>query len=173
VGELMGLLKFFIRNDLAVLHKHGVRVKVIGTRLGLADDICALLQEAEQLTRDNQRLTLVVAFNYGGRNEIARAVQALTRDVVDGRLSAADVNEGAIAARLDTADVPDPDVIIRTSGEQRLSNFLLWQAAYAEFVFMPLYWPDFDKAALQQALADYAKRERRFGALDVATRAHT
>lgn len=165
VGELMSLLKFFIRNDLAVLHSNGVSVKVIGTRDGLPADICALLREAEDVTQGNTKLTLVVAFNYGARNEMLRAARALAADVAAGKINADMIDEAMFAARLDTHDCPDPDVIIRTSGEQRLSNFLLWQAAYAEFVFLPLYWPDFDKAAFEQALRDYAGRERRFGAV--------
>jgi undecaprenyl diphosphate synthase len=165
VGELMGLLKFFIRNDLAVLHSNGVRVKIIGTRDGLPADICGLLTEAENLTQANTKLTLIVAFNYGSRNEIVRAVQAIASKVAEGHIDTRLVDEQMIARHLDTKDVPDPDLIIRTSGEQRLSNFLLWQAAYAEFVFLPLYWPDFDKKALEQALREYTQRDRRFGAV--------
>jgi len=165
VGELMGLLKFFIRHDLAVLHKNGVRVKIIGTREGLPADICALLTEAEECTDANRVLTLIVAFNYGSRNEITRAVKSLASDLVQGRITSDAIDEAMISSHLDTSTFPDPDLIIRTSGEQRLSNFLLWQAAYAEFVFLPLYWPDFDRAALESALRDYAGRERRFGAV--------
>jgi undecaprenyl diphosphate synthase len=163
VSDLMGLLKRFIRNDLADLHANGVRVKVIGEREGLAPDIRALLDEAEELTRDNQRLTLVVAFNYGARQEIARAARALARKVAAGLIDAESVDERALDAHLDTADMPEPDLIIRTSGEQRLSNFLLWQAAYSEFVFLDLHWPDFDRAALEQAVDIYRGRDRRFG----------
>jgi len=163
VTELMRLLKFFIRHDLADLHASGVRIKVIGERAGLAKDICALLDEAETLTRDNRGLTLVVAFNYGARQEIAAAVAAIAADAAAGRLRPDEVTVEMISARLETAGIPDPDLIIRTSGEQRLSNFLLWQAAYSEFVFLPIYWPDFDKAALLQAVGEYGRRERRFG----------
>ncbi len=163
VTDLMGLLKRFIRNDLGELHKSGVRVKVIGGRSDLKPDIRALLDEAEDLTRANARLTLIVAFNYGGRQEIARAARALAEDVVAGRVKPSEIDEAMLAQRLDTAGVPDPDLIIRTSGEQRLSNFLMWQAAYSEFVFLPMHWPDFDRHAFETALAEFAARERRFG----------
>src|ERR1700748_629841 len=169
IGALFGLLRRFIRNDLASLHRDGVRVRVIGERDGLEPDICALLNEAEDLTRDNERLNLVVAFNYGSRQEIARAAQRLAREVAEGRLPVAAVTAEALAARLDAPDLPDPDLIIRTSGEQRLSNFLLWQAAYSELVFVPTYWPDFDRAALENAIAEYHRRERRFGGLIAQT----
>jgi len=165
VSDLMGLLKRFIRNDLADLHKINVRVRVIGSRVRLSPEIRALLVEAENLTRENTGLTLVVAFNYGSRDEILQAAAKLAAEVASGRLAPDDVNEAALAARLDTAGVPDPDLVIRTSGEQRLSNFLLWQAAYAELVFTPVLWPDFDKAAFEAALAEYRSRERRYGGL--------
>lgn len=163
IAELMGLLRFFIRNDLAELNASNVRVRVIGERDNLGPDIIALLDEAEQKTRDNTGLTLVVAFNYGGRQEVASAAAALAADVAAGRMMPEEVTVEAISARLQTTDIPDPDLIIRTSGEQRLSNFLLWQSAYAEFVFLPVNWPDFDKASLSTALDEFARRERRFG----------
>ena len=145
IRELMGLLRRFIRHDLAELHGHKVKVRVIGQRNGLDPDIRRLLEEAEELTRGNTGLTLVVAFNYGARQEIARAAQRAVESALrDG------------GARKE---------IIRTSGEQRLSNFLLWQAAYSELIFLPIYWPDFDRAALEHALAEYRRRERRFGGL--------
>ncbi|MFG1298080.1 MULTISPECIES: isoprenyl transferase [Xanthobacter] len=163
VGELMRLLKFFIRHDLADLHAQDVRVRVIGERAGLAKEIRALLDEAEALTSGNQGLTLVVAFNYGSRQEIAAAAASIAADAAAGRIRPEDVTVEMISQRLETAGIPDPDLIVRTSGEQRLSNFLLWQAAYAEFVFLPIYWPDFDKAALLSAVNEFARRERRFG----------
>jgi len=163
VSALMGLLKRYIRNDLADLHRNGVRVRVIGLRRNLTADIAALLCEAEDLTAGNPGLTLVVAFNYGARQEIVEAARKLAAAALAGRIDPADIDERALSARLDTADIPDPDLVIRTSGEQRLSNFLLWQAAYAELVFLPMHWPDFDHAAFQAALAQYAQRERRFG----------
>jgi undecaprenyl diphosphate synthase len=169
VRELMGLLRRFIRNDLADLHRHGVKVRIIGDRSDLAPDIEALLEEAEEVTRDNDKLTLVVAFNYGARQEIARAAQRLATEVAVGRLAIDAITADALAAHLDAPDLPDPDLIIRTSGEQRLSNFLLWQAAYSELVFVPVYWPDFDRATLEQAIAEYRRRERRFGGLVAKT----
>jgi undecaprenyl diphosphate synthase len=169
IGDLFGLLRRFIRNDLAALHADGVRVRVIGQREGLESDICALLTEAEDLTRNNTRLTLVVAFNYGSRQEIAAAAQRLAREVAEGKRDPASITADAIGSYLDAPDIPDPDLIIRTSGEQRLSNFLMWQAAYSELVFVPIHWPDFDKAALEGAIAEYATRERRFGGLIAKT----
>ena len=169
VRELMGLLRRFIRNDLADLHHNGVHVRVIGDRDDLAPDIRGLLEEAEDLTKDNDKLTLVVAFNYGARQEIARAAQRLAAEIVAGRVAVADVTADRLASFLDAPDLPDPDLIIRTSGEQRLSNFLLWQAAYSELVFVPVYWPDFDRAVLEQAIVEFRGRERRFGGLVAKT----
>jgi undecaprenyl diphosphate synthase len=169
IGELMGLLRRFIRNDLAELHKSGVRVRVIGKRDGLDADISRMLVEAEELTRNNDKLTLVVAFNYGARQEIARAAQRIAEDVAQGRIKPADVTMETVGGFLDAPDIPDPDLIIRTSGEQRLSNFLLWQAAYSELIFVPTYWPDFDRAALEAAIREYRQRERRFGGLVAKT----
>lgn len=165
VSDLLGLLKAFIRRDLAELHRQNVRVKVIGDRHSLRSDILGLLLEAEETTKDNTALTLVIAFNYGSRDEIARAVVSLARDVEAGRLRAQDITPALINARLDTAGIPDPDLIIRTSGEERLSNFLLWQAAYSEFIFLPEYWPDFSREIFRSALEKFASRDRRFGGL--------
>ncbi len=163
ISGLMGLLKRYIRNDLAELHANGVRVRIIGARYNLPPDIAALLFEAEELTKANLGLTLVVAFNYGARQEIVDAARKLAMDVAAGRLEPSAIDAAALGAKLNTADIPDPDLVIRTSGEQRLSNFLLWQAAYAEFVFLPIHWPDFDHAAFLSALAQYGQRQRRFG----------
>ena len=165
VQSLMSLLHLFIRNDLAELHANNVRVKVIGARAGLSTDIVALLDEAERLTHGNSGLTLVVAFNYGARQEIARAMRSLAERVARGELDPVDIDAEVVSSALDTVDIPDPDLVIRTSGELRLSNFLLWQAAYAEFVFLPTLWPDFDRAALDRALEEYRSRDRRFGAV--------
>jgi len=165
IRDLMGLLRRFIRNDLAELHSSGVKVRVIGERADLAPDIRRLLEEAEELTRANENLTLIVAFNYGARQEIARAVNRITQAIADGRLEPQPMTPELIGRHLDAPDLPDPDLIIRTSGEQRLSNFLLWQAAYTELVFVPMHWPDFDRAAFEGALAEYRRRERRFGGL--------
>jgi undecaprenyl diphosphate synthase len=163
VNDLMGLLRLFIRRDLAELHRNGVRVRVIGEREGLQPDIAELLREAEALTALNRSMTLVIAFNYGGRDEIVRAARRMAEAACSGALRPEEITEESVAAFLDTADIPDPDLVIRTSGEQRLSNFLLWQAAYAELVFVPCYWPDFGSADLDRALETFHARERRFG----------
>ena len=173
VSDLMGLLKFFIRKDLAELHRQGVRVRIVGRRDNLAADIRVLLDEAEDLTRQNEALTLVVAFNYGSRQEIADAARRLALEVAAGRLDASTIDEKMLGGALDTAGIPDPDLVIRTSGEQRLSNFLLWQSAYSEFVFLPIHWPDFDKAAMEGALREFAARDRRFGGVTAVAPART
>ncbi len=165
IAELFSLLRRFVRHDLESLSEQGVRVRIIGERGNLSDDIRALLEEAETRTAANQGLTLVVAFNYGSRAEIVEAARAMARDVAAGRLDPSAIDEAAMSARLHTAGIPDPDLIIRTSGEERLSNFLLWQAAYAEFLFMPILWPDFDGKALAEAIAVFRSRERRYGGL--------
>jgi undecaprenyl diphosphate synthase len=166
IRELMGLLRRFIRNDLAELHQSNVRVRVIGEREDLEPEIRRLLEEAEELTRNNDGMLLVVAFNYGGRQEIARAARRVAAEVAAGRLSPRDITADVIGRHLDAPDLPDPDLMIRTSGEQRLSNFLLWQSAYSELVFVPTYWPDFDRTTLANAIAEYRRRERRFGGLN-------
>ena len=163
VSDLMGLLKLFIRRDLAELHKAGVRVRIVGSREGLSPDILTLLCEAETLTAGNCALNLNIAFNYGARDEIVRAVQKLGRAVRDGEMDVQDITEEAISCALDTGGMPDPDMVIRTSGEMRLSNFLLWQSAYSELVFLPCYWPDFSAADFEEAIRLFAERDRRFG----------
>ena len=163
IRELMGLLRRFIRNDLADLHRNGVQVRVIGERDDLAPDIKSLLEEAEALTKHNDKLTLVVAFNYGARQEIARAARRLAAEVAAGRVAVADVTADKLASYLDAPDLPDPDLIIRTSGEQRLSNYLLWQSAYAELVFRDELWPDFTRDVLAASIDEFASRRRRFG----------
>ncbi|MFD1333883.1 polyprenyl diphosphate synthase, partial [Methylopila musalis] len=163
VSDLMNLLRLFVRRDLAELRKAGVPSPVIGERAGLPSDIAALLEEAESTTRANTALTLVVAFNYGGRQEIAAAARAIAREAAAGRLDPETVDVETVARHLHAPDLPDPDLVIRTSGEQRVSNFLLWQSAYAEYVFLPIHWPDFDRAAFESALESYNARQRRFG----------
>lgn len=163
VDDLMGLLRLYIRRDLADLHKNNVRIRIIGSRDGLAEDIVRMIAEAEDLTRDNTSLHLTIAFNYGGQSEIARAAQRLAMAVARGELEACDITPDRLAGELETHDLPDPDLVIRTSGDKRLSNFLIWQAAYAELVFVDTLWPDFTDETLGAALADYASRERRFG----------
>lgn len=169
IRDLMGLLRRFIRNDLAELHQNRVKVRVIGERSDLDPDIRRLLDEAEELTKDNDNLTLVVAFNYGARQEIARAAARVLAKVQSGEIEPSAITADLIGRNLDAPDLPDPDLIIRTSGEQRLSNFLLWQSAYSELVFVPTFWPDFDRTALESAIAEYHRRERRFGGLIAQT----
>ena len=163
IADLMGLLRRFIRNDLDELVEAGVKVKIIGVRDNLQPDIRALLEEAEERTQGNSGLNLIVAFNYGSRQEIAAAARILAQEAAAGLIKPADIDEIVLASHLDTGGIPDPDLIIRTSGEQRLSNFMLWQAAYAELVFLPLHWPDFDRDAFSAALKEFGARERRFG----------
>ncbi len=165
ISDLMGLLKLFIRKDLAELHKNGVRIRIIGNRSNLKPDISALLVEAEQLTAENEAMNLIIAFNYGARDEMTRAFTRIAEKVERGELSSSSICGNLVTAHLDTAGIPDPELIIRTSGEQRLSNFLLWQAAYSEFAFMPCYWPDFSQADLEKAIDDFCARDRRFGGL--------
>ena len=166
VQSLMGLLHLFIRNDLAELNANNVRIRVIGERIGLPTEIVDLLDEAEKATQKNTGLALIVAFNYGGRQEIAAAAHTLADKVARGLLAPQDIDARAFAAALDTAEFPDPDLVIRTSGEKRISNFLLWQAAYAEFVFLDVLWPDFSKLDFIAALEEYAHRDRRYGGVD-------
>ncbi len=165
VSDLMSLLRLFIRKDLAELHRNGVQVRIIGERDHLEPDIIALIEEAEALTRANDRLKLIIAFNYGGQNEIAAAVRRIAHEVKAGRLAPDAITPEVVAAHLDTAGVPNPDLVIRTSGEKRLSNFLIWQSAYSELVFTDVYWPDFTPERLREAVAEYNLRERRFGAV--------
>ena len=163
VSDLMGLLRVYLRNEIAELHENGVRLRFIGNWRGLSPDLVAMLDEAAARTAANTRLTLVIALNYGAQDEIARAAQALAREVQAGRLTPESITPELLAGQLDTADIPLPDLIIRTSGEQRLSNFLLWQAAYAELMFTDELWPDFGQASLAAAVEAFGQRERRYG----------
>jgi undecaprenyl diphosphate synthase len=163
IEGLFNLVRIFVRNDLAELHRNGVRVRVIGERRTLPTDIRSLIEEAETLTLANRGLQLIVAFNYGARDEIVRAARRLARRVASGQLAPEAIDQAAFEEALDTLGIPDPDLIIRTSGEQRISNFLLWQAAYAEFIFLPVLWPDFGDQEFEQALSEFASRERRYG----------
>lgn len=165
VSDLMGLLRLYLRKDARDLHAQGVRLRVIGDRARLARDIQDQLAEVEAMTAANAKLTLVIAISYGGRDELVQAARRLARDAADGRLAPEAIDEDAFAARLFTDGIPDPDLLIRTSGEQRISNFLLWQLAYTEFVFIETHWPDFDRDTLAEAIAVYARRERRYGAV--------
>ena len=162
---LLELLRRFIQQDVAELHAAGVKIKVIGSRENLEPNIVRLIADAERLTQNNCKLNLIVAFNYGARQEIAEAARKLAVEVAQGKRQASDIDVGAVEQCLDTAGLPPVDLLIRSGGEQRISNFLLWQCAYAEFYFTPVFWPDFDAAVLNAALAEFAARERRFGAL--------
>jgi undecaprenyl diphosphate synthase len=165
VRELMALLRLYLRSEVNDLHRNGVRLRVVGERSRLDSDIVALIEGAERKTCANTNLTLTLALNYGGRQEIVRAARLLAEEVVAGRLAVEDIDETQLSGRLFTADMPDPDLLIRTSGEMRLSNFLLWQCAYAEMVFLDVLWPDFSKMDLEQAIRDYHGRERRYGSV--------
>ncbi len=165
VAFLFSLLRRFMHRNVAELHARNVRIRIIGEREGLEKDIVRLLDDCETLTAANTGLTLVFAFNYGGRQEIVAAARRLAEDVRAGRLRPDQIDADAFSRRLYAPDLPDPDLVIRTSNEQRLSNFLLWQAAYAEFVFVEEYWPDFTEETFKKALAEYAARERRFGGI--------
>ncbi len=166
VSELMGLLKAYVKTDLARLEREGVRVRIIGRREGLAPDILAIIEDAEARTAANDRFNLQVAFNYGGRADITDAATRFAEDLAAGRISRDEDPEIVFARYLSTAAGPSPDLIIRTSGEQRLSNFLLWEAAYAEFVFQDVLWPDYGPDALKAAVQEYLGRERRYGGVD-------
>ncbi len=163
VHELMGLLRFYLKNELATLHKNKVRIRMIGDRQRLDADIAKMIGDAEKQTENNTAITLVLALSYGGRQEIAAAARALAQETVSGKIAPEDIDEKLFAAKLTTGDLPDPDLVIRTSGEIRISNFLLWQSAYAEYVFTDVLWPDFDGEHLARAIEEYRRRERRFG----------
>jgi undecaprenyl diphosphate synthase len=163
VGALMKLFVNALEREVEELHRRGVRVRFIGERDRFQDAIVARMSAAEALTRDNTRLTLVIAASYGGRQDIAQAARSLAVDVAAGRLRPEEIDEDAVAARMALADLPEPDLFIRTGGDHRVSNFLLWQLAYTELWFTETLWPELDAATLRRALEDYARRERRFG----------
>ena len=165
IDALFDLLRVFVRHDLARLHKDGVRVRIVGSREGLSDEILGLIDEAVEKTKANTQLTLNIAFNYGGRSEIVSAVKDIAHAVQDGRLRPEQIDEAMISRMLWTSESPEPDLVIRTSGELRLSNFLLWSGAYAELMFMDLLWPDFTKESLEKAIDAFRRRDRRFGGL--------
>jgi len=165
VIDLMQLLRFYLRSEIADLHRNNVRLRIIGDRERLDPDIISLIDKAETLTHDNSGLTLVIALSYGSRQEITAAARNLAREVAAGRLSPEDIDEERFAGCLLTRDIPDPDLLIRTSGEQRISNFLLWQLAYTELVFVETHWPDFTKRDLEDAIREFHRRDRRFGAV--------
>lgn len=168
VRDLMGLLRKFIGDDLQTLKREGVKVTIIGDKKSLDADIRFLVGRAESETAGNDRFELQIAFNYGGRDEIVRAARKLAEDARAGRINPAAIDEAAFAATLDTARAPDPEIVIRTSGEKRISNFLLWQSAYSEWVFLDVLWPDFDATHFSAAIAEFQRRERRFGGVVAA-----
>lgn len=165
IDDLMELMRHYLKRETAEMHKSGTRLRVIGERERLPADIVALIENAESVTKDNASMTVVIALSYGGRQDIVHAARKVARMAAAGDIKAEEVNEASFAPLLMTSDIPDPDLMIRTSGESRISNFLLWQLAYAEMFFSPVLWPDFDKKDMQEAVASYAARERRFGGL--------
>lgn len=164
VNDLMELLAHYLTRESKTLHKQGVRLRFIGDRQRLAQNIQASLRDVESLTQNNRRFTLVIALSYGSRQEIARAIQAVGKRIENGEISPSSIDESTITDSLDTAGIPDPDLLIRTGGDQRLSNFLLWQSAYTELYFTEVLWPDFTPDHLRQAVECFGQRERRFGA---------
>lgn len=163
VAALLELLRIYVGRDLDRLVRDGVKVRVIGERAGLEPDIRSIIERAEERTAANEKLHLTIAFNYGAQDEIVRAVRQVADDVAAGRLAPSDVVSESFALRLDTAGLPPLDLLVRTSGEQRLSNFMLWQAAYAELVFLDDLWPDFGRGPLERAIDEFKRRERRYG----------
>ena len=164
VEDLMDLLRRYLLSEIADLHKNGVRLRVIGDRDELSPDIVKLIEEGEASTAGNDKLDLIVALSYGGRSEIVSAIRKIAKKVEAGQLQSDEIDESVLEAHLETADIPDPDLLIRTSGEQRISNFLLWQIAYSELVFLETLWPDFLEKDFLKAINEYQRRERRFGA---------
>ena len=164
VGDLMDLLRVYFRRELNELCRNGVQLRVIGDRAGLPADIIDLIDQTEAVSRDNERIIVIMALNYGSRREITEAARRLAREAQAGLLDPAEIDEQLFGEHLSTADIPDPDLLIRTSGEQRISNFLLWQLAYTELVFVPFSWPDFSEEHLRDALREYQRRDRRYGA---------
>lgn len=165
VNALFGLLRIYVNRDLKRLDREGVRIRIIGLREGLPSDILDLIEKAEKTTENNSKLHLTIAFNYGARAEILAATAALMRDAVEGKIDPDALTEADFSAKLSTAGLPEPDLLIRTSGEHRISNFLLWQLAYTEMVFVDIFWPDFGPENLARATEQFARRERRFGAV--------
>lgn len=164
VADLMGLLRLYLRKEINELNERGVRLRFIGERDRLAADIVELIDDAEALTAGNTILNLIVALSYGARQEITDAARTLAKKVAAGEIDADAIDEELVAEHLQTAGIPDPDLIIRTSGEHRVSNFLLWQSAYSELVFIDTLWPDFSRVNLEEAIHEFNRRERRYGA---------
>ena len=165
VSGLMRLFKRYIRRESQALIDDGVRVRFIGDRMNLDDQLVSIMDELELVTSHNKKVNLTIALNYGGRDEVTRAVKRLAREVEQGKLAAKQVNAKVLAGFLDTHFLPDPDLVIRTSGEARISNFLLWQSAYAEYEFIDTLWPDFKADEFSQLVSKFGSRERRYGAV--------
>lgn len=165
ISDLTGLLKFYVKRELEGLHKEGVRLKILGDHKAFDSDVAKLVDEAVERTAGNRRMTLAIALNYGARGELVNAMRTLAAEAAAGTLDPEAIDEARVEAALDTHDLPPLDLLIRTSGEQRLSNFLLWQAAYAELLFVDTLWPDFDGETLRAAIGEYQRRERRYGGL--------
>ncbi len=165
VKALMTLLENYLKTCIKTANKNNMRVRVIGEISRLSEKFQEHIKELEKVSAENTGLNLTIAINYGSRDEIIRAVKRISADVKEGKIAESDIDETLVASYLDTRDIPDPDLLIRTSGEQRLSNYLLWQLAYSEFYFTDVPWPDFDKKELEKAIEAYNKRDRRFGAL--------
>lgn len=163
VGALMNLFRYYMKRIIKIAQRGNVRIRMIGEKSRFAPDIIAGIDEMEASTKDNTGMTFVIAINYGGRDEITRAVRHMMVDAKNGVLAPEDVTEQTVTSYLDTADFPDPDLLIRTSGELRLSNYLIWQCAYTEIYVTDVLWPDFSKEELERAVAAYNKRDRRFG----------
>lgn len=163
IDDLMALLQLYLKQEVQSLNENNVRLRFIGDRTRLSPDIKTLIEDSEALTAENTGLVLTIALNYGSHDEILEAVRRVAQDSIDGRVAVSDIDESLFARYLQTAELPDPDMIIRTSGEKRLSNFLLWQAAYSELIFLDVYWPDFNKESLLEAINEFRARERRYG----------
>ena len=164
IEELMGLLRRYLRSEVAELHQNGIRLRIIGERDGLGLDTVKLIEDCERRTAGNTNLDLILALNYGGRAELVRTARNLAEKVAAGQLASEEIDENTFVSHLSTAGIPDPDLLIRTSGEKRISNFLLWQLAYSEFIFLETLWPDFMQEDFTRALAEFQQRERRYGA---------
>lgn len=165
VTGLMSLLRYYLKKETAELHKAGARLRIIGDRARLSDDIVQMIEQAEDVTKDNKKITVIIALSYGGRQDIAFAARQMAKDAANGKLDASAIDEKTVASYLMTDGIPDPDLMIRTSGEYRISNFLMWQLAYAELFFTDTLWPDFSRKDMDDALNFYAARDRRYGGL--------
>jgi undecaprenyl diphosphate synthase len=165
INDLTGLLKFYLKKELDTLHKEGIHLRILGDHTAFESEVASMIDRAVEKTAENDRMTLAIALNYGSRTELVRAARQIALKVQSGQIGPDQIDEESLEAELDTVGLPPLDLLIRTSGEHRLSNFLLWQAAYAELLFIDTMWPDFDGETMRSALAEYARRERRYGGL--------